>query len=87
MSAQLGENTTQTQPPKGKVQGLVYLVPNQELQGYAVTNGVVECATAISAQLGENETQNQPPVGKVQGLVYLVPNQALRGYAVTNGDD
>jgi len=86
IAAQSGENDTQYQVPVGKVQGFVYLVPNQELQGYTVINGDAVCATAISAQLGENDTQNQRPVGSVQGFVYLLPNQELRGYIVINGE-
>ena len=65
---------------------MVYLVPNQELRGYAVIWGELTCATAISAQLGENDIQFQVDAGKIQGLVYLVPNQELRGYAVINGE-
>lgn len=68
--------------------GLVYLVPNPDAdQGYAVTNGVVACATAIDCPVALNATPLPLLAGSVLGLENFVPNPVEfdQGYAVTNG--
>jgi hypothetical protein len=71
----------------GKVAGLAYLVPKPLAdQGYAVTKGVVACATAIELSTGLKLIPSPLPAGRVAGLAYLVPKPlADQGYAVTKG--
>jgi hypothetical protein len=72
--------------PVGDELGLVYFVPNPEVDhGYADTYGVVlavETAIAVASPL--KATPVEPPLpGSVAGLAYLVPNPELdQGYTV-----
>jgi hypothetical protein len=59
----------------GKLQGLLYFVPNQLLQGNAATKGVPVKATDISFQSGEKLTDRHAVAQKVEGSVTLVQNQ------------
>jgi hypothetical protein len=62
----------------GKVAGLENLVPNPEpLQGYAVTNGVLWCATAIALLAVLKDTPSLVPVGTVAGSENFVPKPEL----------
>ena len=85
MSFPSGENSTHFPFPVGNVHGLVYFVPKPLDCVYAVTNGVVLCATAMSFPSGENATQFPVLAGSVHGLVYFVQKPLLRWYAVMNG--
>jgi hypothetical protein len=66
----------------GSVEGLAYLLPNPELQGYTLIYGAFAWATAMSVPEGEKATPKQTPVGTVDGLAYLVPKPALQGYTL-----
>src|SRR3990172_3716705 len=66
-------NATPSPVLGGKVAGLVYFVPNPVpgIQGYAVTKGVIACATATSAAPW-NAMPRPASAGKVAGLGYFV---------------
>jgi hypothetical protein len=68
-------------PPEIELPGLAYLVPKPEpLQGYAVTNGALLCATATEESSGLNATPYPWLGGSVTGFAYLVPKpEPLQG--------
>jgi hypothetical protein len=82
-----GLNATALPVAPGNVLGSLNFVPNpEELHEYAVTLGLVSCATAITLPDGLNATPPALFVGRVLGFVYLIPKPVpLQRYAVMNG--
>jgi hypothetical protein len=74
MASPAGLNDTLLLSPVGSVAGLANLVPKPDAdQGYAETNGFVECATAMALPAGLKATPLPRPVGAVAGSANLVP--------------
>lgn len=70
-----GEKATSwSAPVPGSVAGFEYLAPNPaELQGYAVTKGVMVWQRAMAFPLGEKLIPNVLPGGRVAGSEYFAP--------------
>lgn len=71
------EKSTPFPVDAGSDAGSEYLVPKPAAQGYADTNGVVACATAMTPL--PKATPFPFPVGRVAGSEYFVPKPDDQG--------